>query len=81
MKEHIGVEVYDPVLIRPGEDDVLEEGTVVNIETPYYELGLGAVHIEDPFVVSARGNEWLTTLSRELVEIRPQRRRPPAAHR
>lgn len=65
----VGVEVYDPVLIRPGETDELEEGTVVNIETPYYEFGFGAVHIEDPFVVSLHGNEWLTTLSRDLGEL------------
>ncbi|ANZ39730.1 peptidase M24 [Lentzea guizhouensis] len=63
----IGVEVYDPVLIRPGSTDELEPGTVVNIETPYYEFGLGAVHVEDPFVVEEDGNRLLTTLSRELI--------------
>ena len=62
----IGVEVYDDVLITPTNDDVLEEGTVVNIETPYYEFGFGAVHVEDPFVVSSAGNQLLTTMSREL---------------
>ena len=65
----IGVEIYDPVLITPDNDDRLEEGTVVNFETPYYEFGLGAVQIEDPFVVTASGNELLTTLPRDLGVI------------
>jgi len=65
----IGVEVYDQVLLTPGNRDVVEEGTVVNIETPYYEFGLGAVHVEDPFVVQADGNRLLTKLSRELTVV------------
>jgi len=65
----IGVEIYDPVLITPTNDDVIEEGTVVNIETPYYEFGFGAVHVEDPFVVRAAGNELLTTADRGLTII------------
>ncbi|MFO7323114.1 MAG: Xaa-Pro peptidase family protein [Chloroflexota bacterium] len=62
----IGAEVYEQPLIAPGNAEVLEEGTVINIETPYYEYGLGALHVEDPFVVREGGNELLTTLGREL---------------
>ncbi|MER5772599.1 Xaa-Pro peptidase family protein [Streptomyces sp. NPDC001985] len=65
----IGVEIYDPVLITPDNDDLLEDGTVVNFETPYYEFGLGAVQVEDPFVVTADGNRLLTTLERRLTVI------------
>lgn len=62
----IGVEVYDDVLITPTNDQIIEDGTVVNIETPYYEFGFGAVHVEDPFVVSASGNRLLTSMPRTL---------------
>lgn len=65
----IGVEVYDRVLITPASEDRLEEGTIVNIETPYYEFGFGAVHVEDPFVMRATENELLTTLTRQLSII------------
>ncbi|MFI5888292.1 M24 family metallopeptidase [Streptomyces sp. NPDC051554] len=65
----IGVEVYDPVLIRPDNSEELESGTVVNIETPYYEFGFGCVHVEDPFVVGAVGNRLLTTLTRDLIVL------------
>jgi Xaa-Pro aminopeptidase len=65
----IGVEVYDPPLLAPGRPDVIEVGMVINFETPYFELGWGSVHVEDPFVVREDGNELLTTLSRELGVI------------
>ncbi|MCC6146224.1 MAG: aminopeptidase P family protein [Anaerolineaceae bacterium] len=65
----IGAEIYEDVMIAPGVTDIIEEGTVVNIETPYYEFGLGAIHVEDPFVVRAGGNELLTKLSRELLVV------------
>lgn len=63
----IGAEVYEAPLLAPGNEDVIEEGAVINIETPYYEFGLGALHVEDPYVVKADGNhELLTTLGRQL---------------
>ena len=63
----IGLEVYEAPLLAPGNQDVIEAGSVVNIETPYYEFGLGALHVEDPFLVKPDGNhELLTTLGREL---------------
>ena len=65
----IGTELYEDVLIAPGNQDVLEEGTVVNVETPYYEFGLGALHVEDPFILKSAGNELLTHLSRELLIV------------
>lgn len=66
----IGSEVYEAPLLAPGNEDIIEEGSVINIETPYYEFGLGALHVEDPYVVNGNGNhELLTTLGRELQII------------
>ncbi len=63
----IGCEVYEAPLIAPGNQDPIEAGCVINIETPYYEFGLGALHVEDPYLVRADGDhELLTTLGREL---------------
>jgi len=63
----IGLEVYEGPSLSPSSNEVIEEGTVINIETPYYEFGLGALHVEDPYVVGADGkHELLTTLGREL---------------
>lgn len=63
----IGSEIYEAPLLTPDSRDIIEEGTVINIETPYYEFGLGALHVEDPYVVKIDGDhELLTTLGREL---------------
>ncbi|MEJ2598319.1 MAG: Xaa-Pro peptidase family protein [Anaerolineales bacterium] len=69
---NIGLEVYEAPILAPGNQDVIEAGSVVNIETPYYEFGLGALHVEDPFLVKEDGqHEWLTTLDRNLQIINP----------
>lgn len=65
----IGLELYEDVRIAPGVQEIVEEGTVVNIETPYYEFGLGALHVEDPYVVRADGNQLLTTMDRGLIIV------------
>lgn len=63
----IGSEVYEAPLLAPGNTDVIEVGSVINIETPYYEFGLGGLHVEDPFVVREDGDhELLTTLPKKL---------------
>jgi Xaa-Pro aminopeptidase len=62
----IGAEMYEAPVIGPGVDIVIEDGMVLNVETPYYEYGLGALHVEDPFVVRQNGNQLLTSLCREL---------------
>lgn len=65
----IGVEVYEQAILAPGNTQVIEAGAVVNIETPYYEYGLGALHVEDPFVVGDDGNEVLTSISRDMFIV------------
>ncbi|MFX5884960.1 M24 family metallopeptidase, partial [Acinetobacter baumannii] len=58
-------------ILNDSSDVVIEPGMVINIETPYYEFGVGAVHVENPFVVSETGpNVLLTSGSpRQLVVL------------
>ncbi|MGL5166420.1 MAG: M24 family metallopeptidase [Afipia sp.] len=67
----IGAEVYEQPILADGNGVTIEAGMVINIETPYYEFGVGAVHVENPFVVSESGpNVLLTSGSpRELVVL------------
>lgn len=67
----IGAEVYEQPILNDSSDVVIEPGMVINIETPYYEFGVGAVHVENPFVVSESGpNVLLTSGSpRQLVVL------------
>ena len=65
----IGAEVYEQPILADGNDVEIEAGMIINIETPYYEFGVGAVHVENPFVVAAQGPNVLLTSGtpRELV--------------
>jgi Xaa-Pro dipeptidase len=65
----IGLDVYEAPLLAPGQDLLLFEGMVLNVEAPYYEVGFGALHVEDPIRVGTSGNEILTRTSRELVVL------------
>jgi Xaa-Pro dipeptidase len=65
----IGLDVYEAPLLAPGQKLTLFEGMVLNVEAPYYEVGFGALHVEDPIRVGASGNEILTRTSRELVVL------------
>jgi len=67
----IGAEVYEQPILADGNDVVIEAGMVINIETPYYEFGIGAIHVENPFVVAESGpNALLTSGSpREIVVL------------
>jgi len=59
----IGLEPYEPPILAPGNTDIIETGAVLSIETPYYEFGVGALHVEDPILVGVAGNERLTRSS------------------
>jgi Xaa-Pro dipeptidase len=63
----IGLEMYEaPLLVATPGDTQLEPGMVINIELPYYELGLGGLQIEETVVVTESGYEILTTASRDM---------------
>ena len=65
----IGIKTYDPPLIAPKDDTVLEEGMVINIETPYHELGFGCVTIEDAVLVTKHGAEQLTKMPKDIFTV------------
>lgn len=62
----VGLAGYDPPLLAPGDRTVLEPGMVLEVETPYYELGMGGLQVEDTVVVTEEGCRVVTTLSRRL---------------
>jgi len=64
----IGLELYEPPSINPDSDIILEPGMVINVEPPYYELGLGGFQVEDTIVVTDNGFRYLTTLDRGMLK-------------
>jgi Xaa-Pro aminopeptidase len=65
----IGIENYDYPRITPDSTDLLEEGMVICLETPYYELGWGGVQAEDTFVVTSAGLERFTNQPPSLIRV------------
>jgi len=53
----IGIEVYDPPLVTPTADTLIEENMVFCIETPYYEFGFGGLQVEEVVRVTEHGTE------------------------
>lgn len=67
----IGLECYDYPPITATCEIMLEPGMVINLETPYYEIGFGGLQIEVTLVVTEKGYELLTpeTYIKELIII------------
>ncbi|HLW47683.1 MAG TPA: Xaa-Pro peptidase family protein [bacterium] len=68
----IGLEFYEAPILNDaggpaGGDLPLETGMVINVELPYYELGLGGLQIEDTLVVRPDGYERLTSAPHEML--------------
>ncbi|NIA68198.1 aminopeptidase P family protein [Pelagibius litoralis] len=55
----IGLDGYDLPSLSPGSADIIEEGMVLCVETPYYELGFGGLQVENMVVVRADGIQSL----------------------
>lgn len=65
----IGIELYDPPMIVENNPAPIEVGMVLNLETPYYELGWSGLQVEDTFVVTSDGYELLSTMERGLIRV------------
>jgi Xaa-Pro dipeptidase len=66
----IGIEVHEyPTLNAANQAVELEDGMVLCVETPYYQIGWGGMMVEDMIVIQSAGNECLTQLPRELRRL------------
>ncbi|MBX3070650.1 MAG: aminopeptidase P family protein [Thermomicrobiales bacterium] len=75
----IGLEMYEAPILAPadpnaihsfgGGDPLLEPGMVVNVELPYYELGLGGLQIEETLVIRDDGYDLLSAAPRQLLSL------------
>ncbi len=62
----IGLDGYDAPNIAASNNEVFEEGMVICVETPYYELGLGGLQVEDTMVVTKDGVDSFMLSSTKL---------------
>ena len=61
---------YDLPTLAPGDESVIEENMVFSVETPYYEIGLGGMNLEDMGVVTKKGFRLFTSHRTELARYR-----------
>jgi len=62
----IGLDGYDAPNIAPSSADIFEEGMVICVETPYYEMGFAGLQVEDTLVVTRDGVESFMMSGTEL---------------
>jgi len=65
----IGLDVYDLPILNDSTATPLEPGMVLEVETPYYELGFGGLQVEDTILVTDDGYRRLTGSSSELALV------------
>lgn len=66
----IGLECYEIPIINEKDHTALEDGAVINIETPYYEIGFGGVQVEETVLVTKKGFQYLSRPVKELLILK-----------
>ncbi len=62
----IGLDGYDAPNIAPSNSEVFEEGMVICVETPYYEVGFAGLQVENTMVVTKDGVDSFMISGTEL---------------
>jgi len=70
----IGLAMYEPPLLAPGQSEPIEAGMTLCVETPLYLIGKAGIQIEDAVVVTESGCERLGQLPRQLLAAGPPAR-------
>lgn len=63
----IGISPEEPPFISPYEERPLEPGMVLCLEVPVYLKGVGALHIEDTYLITNEGHENFIKAPKELM--------------
>jgi Xaa-Pro aminopeptidase len=66
----IGLDIHEAPRLGPSVDVTLQPGMVITVEPGIYLPGWGGVRIEDDVLVTRDGHEVLTSVPKELDDIR-----------
>jgi Xaa-Pro aminopeptidase len=64
-----GLEVHERPYLNPKSEDILQPGAIVTIEPGIYIKGWGGIRIEDMVLVTSKGPEILTKLTKEMIVL------------
>ena len=65
----VGLEIHEPPRLGKAQPETLQPGMVITIEPGIYVPGKGGIRIEDMVVVTSRGADVLTPVTKELIEL------------
>ncbi|WP_405101234.1 M24 family metallopeptidase [Oceanobacillus sp. FSL H7-0719] len=65
----LGMEVHEAPGLSHRSDQRLQPGMVVTVEPGIYVAGLGGCRIEDDIVITENGNERLTWVTKEFIQL------------
>jgi Xaa-Pro aminopeptidase len=65
----VGLEIHEPPRLGKKQTERLAPGMVITVEPGIYVPGKGGIRIEDMVVVTAKGCEVLTPVTKDLIEI------------
>ncbi|MDR1518260.1 MAG: Xaa-Pro peptidase family protein [Dysgonamonadaceae bacterium] len=65
----VGLEINEPPVLTPKSKDLLSPGMVIAIEPKYVLQGIGAVGIENTYIVHESGLEKITLCEESLVKL------------
>lgn len=65
----VGIEINELPVIAPRSRNILEEGNVVALEPKFVIPGVGAVGIENTYIIGADGAECVTDAPEEIIPL------------
>jgi Xaa-Pro aminopeptidase len=65
----VGLEIHEPPRLGKNESERLAPGMVITIEPGIYVPGKGGIRIEDMVVVTDKGCDVLSQVTKDLIEI------------
>ena len=65
----VGIEVNEWPVIAPRSRHIIEKGNVIAIEPKFVIPGVGAVGIENTYVVTEEGLECMTNFPEEITQL------------
>ena len=65
----VGIEINELPVIAPRSRDILAEGNVIALEPKFVIPGIGAVGIENTYIVTSKGMECVTLAPEEIINL------------